>query len=110
MSDICHVYEREIRAPIEILLRVEMTDGGLIDHIDGVTYDDMPFVDEMRVVRAVLFLTEVVQSVSNRGDLIADGLKMFPNTPDFEVERSIMTALMELQTDVLSKHIKGRAA
>jgi hypothetical protein len=91
MSDICHVYQREIRAPIEIGLRVEMTDAGLID-------------------RAMLLISDVVQGLNNRGDLIADALTALPAGDDFAVERSILTALADLQTDVLTKHIRGRAA
>ncbi len=110
MSDICQVYQREIRAPVEILLRVEMTDAGLIDHIDSETYDDLPAVYDLMVMRAMLLISDMVQGLNNRGDLVADAVAALPETPDFAIERSILVALAELQGEVLTKHIKGRAA
>ncbi|CAL4866696.1 hypothetical protein MMA231_00940 [Asticcacaulis sp. MM231] len=109
MSQTCKVYTRTITAPIRIDLTVEMTEGGLIDHIEGEIDEGLSAAEEIRVVRAVMFLSSMVQAMQNRGDLIEDALNELPSDADLDVERSILAALAVLQRDIV-KTFTGRAA
>ena len=102
MSEVCHVFSRELTEPVELLLTVEITATGLIDHIDGQTYDDQSPADDMRVLRAVLFIDHTLQRATDEGFLARDLLKELPAGAEFAIERAVMDALAELQEGVVA--------
>lgn len=111
MSQVCREYTVQVITPIAIELSVEMTDAGIIDHIDGGTFEDTSPLDDLKVMRAILFLTPAIQRANEEGHLIEDLYRQLPEGDTWVVERSILAALVTVQRQAIMTNItKGRAA
>lgn len=110
MSDVNHVFVRDVTAPVPIRLSVEMNRGGIIAHIGSETDERVGEIDDLRVMRAIYLISPMIEGMQERGDLIADALLHLPLEPDFAIERSILSALAQLQTAVLPTFRAGKAA
>lgn len=103
------VFTCDIATPIAITLTVTISDGGLIQQIDG-DYDDfLPADDVLRLQRAVTFMCLIANSTAQQGTLLADALLHLGEHTYFDVERSLLKPLADLQLGI-TPTFDGRAA
>lgn len=103
------VFTQDIAEPIAVTLTVTISEGGLIQQIDGDYDDDLPADQILRLQRAVTFMCLVANSTAQQGNLLADALLHLGDHPYFEVERSLLKPLADLQLGI-TPTFDGRAA